>query len=406
MGSLKEALKPPLEILLEIGLNVAGKRGIDYYVANVIEALSEMDSRNRYTIFTYFFRDYARKRALLPCPAGENFELLVRRFPESVATALEKDWRIPLIQKVLLMGRRIHIYHALAGVKLPRLKGPRTIVTFFDLAVEAYPERGVPEPGKKISDPYTYDVALRADCLLATGDYTKKDLIRYYGVPEEKIAVIPTGVNLKVFHPVADAAELERVRERYGLPEKYLMTIGPYVPRRRVNAETVLEAFAAAKREGSGEGVKLVLVGSRIPYVEELLGLAARLGLGSDVVAPGYVALEDLAAVYGMALAVVHPTSVEGFGFGMEVLACGTPLVTSNLPGVVEAVSDAALTVPPGDVGSLKEVLRRILTRPDLRLELREKGLARAPRFSYRMVAERMLELYERLASDGRERHS
>lgn len=389
-------------IALEAGLNIESMRGIDYYIANVIEALSEVDAKNRYIVFSYFYRDYERKRIRLPQPRKPNFELCARRWPERLVHALEYGWGLPLIESLGLAGQDVAVYHAVGGGRLPHLRRAKGVVTFFDLSNEAFPKEGLPDPGKRISDPFTCDVARRADAIIATGDYTKRDLIRYYAIPDEKIEVIPTGVNIKVFRPVEDTGELKRIRERYALPESYFMLIGPYVPPRRTNAETTLKAFAEMKGAGETAGHKLVFVGSRGPELEGLLSRAGELGLGQDVHATGYVALDELPVLYGLSTAVVHPTSVEGFGYGLEVLASGATFVTSDLPGVLEAVGDAALTVPPKNAARLREAMRSVIAKPDVRRDLRRKGLERSARFAYPKIAERIMAVYERLGA-GRE---
>ncbi len=392
----------PLSIALELGLYVEFKRGIDYYVDNVVEALAGADARNRYLLFSYFFRDHARKAARLPHPPAANFGTLYRRFPESLVRALDLERGLPLVEKGLLAGRGFDVYHVLAGGRLPHVRGAKTVVTFFDLAPEAFPVDGsAPDPGRKISSPSTWDTARRADRLVATGDYTKNDLIRYYGLPEEKIAVIPTGVNLKVFREPS-AEERARARARYALPESYFMVIGPFVPPRRTNAESTVRAFAALNRAGRLAGRRLVFVGARNAHLEGLLALAAELGVGELCAATGYAALEDLPALYALSDGVVHPTSVEGFGYGLEVLACGAPFLTSDLPGVLESVGDAALAVTPNDVPALVEAMGALIEEPALRAGLRAKGPARAARYSYARIAERLVALYESLGRGGR----
>ena len=95
--------------------------------------------------------------------------------------------------------------------------------------------------------------------------------------------------------------------------------------------------------------------------LDDLLALAYRLGIRQDMVCTGFVAAEDLPAVYTLAEVLVHPTSVNGFGFGLEAMACGTPFITSDMPGVVEAVADAALKVPPQNLPALREALGSLL---------------------------------------------
>jgi glycosyltransferase involved in cell wall biosynthesis len=385
-------------IVLEIGLNVAGKRGIDLYMGNMIEALGEVDRKNQYVLFTYFFRDFKKKLDLLPRPPAENFELFVPRAPESVTNALEYKAKIPVVDRALLGGRRPDVYHVLGGGHLPQVRA-KTVVTFFDLAVEAFPKTGTPDPGKMINDPFTHEYAHRADKLIATGEYTKNDLKRYYGIADEKISVLTTGVNFRLFHPIKGAATLDRVRARYNLPPRFLMIIGPFEPARRTNAPTVLEAYAAAVKEGLAKDCKLVFVGKRNAAVDSLFNLGERLGIADRLSATGYVDLEDLAAIYSLTEAVLLPTSIEGFGFGNEVMACGAPFITSNLPGVLEAVGDAALTVPPADVPALTRALRDFFAKPGLREELIRKGTARAAKYDYRRIAERLVGVYEELVA-------
>lgn len=393
----------PLSIVLETGLNADFKRGIDYYVDNVVDGLAEVDRANEYTLFSYFWRDHARKAARLPHPANPNFRMAYRRFPESLVMKLDLERGWPLVERGLLAARRFDVYHMLSSGRLPHVRGAKTAVTFFDLVVEAHPLDGsAPDPGRRIADPYTCEYARRADCLVATGEQTKKDLMRFYGIPEEKIAVIPTGVNQKVFRVVDDAAELSRARARYRLPERYLMVIGPYVPAKRTNAASTLRAYAALHRAGKTAGHKLVFVGAPNPHLDELMALAEELGVRGECATTGYVALEDLAAVYALSGGVVHPTSIEGFGYGLEVLACGAPLITSNLSGVLEAVGGIALTVTPDDVPALERAMSDLISKPELRREMREKGLEKAARYSYTVIAERLIALYGRLARGER----
>ncbi len=392
----------PLSIALEIGLNADFKRGIDYYVDNMIDGLAEADRRNRYTLFSYFFREHARKSARLPHPAGANFETLYRRFPESLVVGLDLKRGLPVVERALLAGRRFDIYHALSGGRLPHVRGAKTVVTFFDLISEARPRSGArPDPGRAISDPYTYEYARRADCLIATGEQTKKELMLFYAIPEEKIAVIPTGVNQKVFHEIVDAGERARVRARYKLPARYLMAIGPYVPPQRTNAASTLRALANLRRAGALGDCRFVFVGAENEHLRKLLVLAEELGVRDLCSTTGYAALEDLAAIYGLSSGVVHPTSTEGFGFGLEVLASGAPFITSNVLGVLESVGGIALTVTPNDVPALEGAMRALLTKPELVREMREKGLARAAAYSYAAVAGRLSALYERLGAEA-----
>jgi len=164
------------------------------------------------------------------------------------------------------------------------------------------------------------------------------------------------------------------------------------------NAEYVLRAYARLKKAGATKDCRLVFVGSKNDHLKRLCALGAELGVGEDMTCTGYVPLEDLRAIFALSDAVVHPTSVEGLGYGPEVFASGAPLITSNVPGVLESAAGCALTVPPQEVEPLADVMERILTRPDLREKLRRDGLVRAQKFSYTGIVEQLVELYETAA--------
>ncbi len=381
-----------MEIVLGVGLNVAGKRGIDHFIDNLVEWLAVLDEKDRFTVFTYFFGDHAAKRARLPRPDRPNWSLRVPRAPESLVRALE-DRGVPVVQNLLLTGPRPDLFHSLNGL-LPRLTGLRTVTTVYDLCAET-DLRARPDwrPGMT-ANPAHRDAARRSDRLIAVSEATKRDLVSIYGVDESRVEVIPTGVNPRKLKPVEDPVVRAAVRARYGLPERYVVLLGPFEPRR--NAETVLAAAAAIR--GESADFALALVGQDGAYRRGLETKARALGLGGRLVACGYVADEDFPAVFSGALALAHPTRQEGFGtVSLEAMACGCPVITSDIPPVVEAVADAAFTVAPDDGAALAARLRALTTDPALRAARRDAGLRRAALFSYEKIAARTLALYGRM---------
>lgn len=375
-----------MDIVLGVGLNVAGKRGIDHFIGNLVEWLAELDAKDRFTVFSYFFGGHAAKAARLPCPAKPNWSKRVPRAPERLVRALE-DRGVPVVQRLLLAGLRPALYHSLDGV-LPRLSGVKTLTTIYDLTFEHGRAPG------DVFHPAYRETCRRSDALIAVSEATKRDLVALYGVDPDKVEVIPTGVNPRRLRPVDDPA----VRAKYRLPGRYVVLLGPFEPRR--NAEAVLAAAAAIRSESSD--FALALVGSDSPYRRGLEDKARALGLGDRLVACGYVADADLPAVFSGALALVHPTRGEGFGtVSLEAMACGCPVVTSDIPPVVEAVADAAFTVGCDDGAALAARLAALVRDPALRSERREKGLARASLFTYDRIAARTIALYERLGARG-----
>ncbi|MBI4376068.1 MAG: glycosyltransferase family 4 protein [Elusimicrobia bacterium] len=391
-----------MNIVFEVGLNVSGKRGIDYYMGNVIESLAQVDRKNRFTLFSFFYTDFENKKSRLAQPDRGNFRLLVRRIPERLVTKLEWDWGLPFIEPWLL-PEAPDIYHCF-GCRLPQLRRSRGVVTFYDLADEAFSCRDRPDwNGGPARNRIMYDGALRAARIISTSDFIKKELVRCYGMPEEKIEVISTGVNLDIFSPVRDPARLAAIKHHWGLPERFFMMIGPYEPPQRNHPESVLRAFSELKKAGLLQDRKLVLVGLRNRYLEKILSFGKSLGLEGELMSTGYVPIEELPGLYSLCEALIHPTGCEGFGFGLEAMACGAPFITSNLPGVVEAVGESAIVLPPGQVEPLTGALRDFLGRPELRERLKREGPARAALFPYSKIAARISSLYDKIGPrDGR----
>jgi glycosyltransferase involved in cell wall biosynthesis len=148
-----------------------------------------------------------------------------------------------------------------------------------------------------------------------------------------------------------------------------------------------------------------VIVGKRGWLYRATLQRLRELGLEGQVIMPGYVADQDLPAIYSLAGCFAFPSLFEGFGLPpLEAMACGCPVVCSNASSLPEVCADAALLVPPTDVAALTSALRRLLDDADLRADLRARGLRRASNFTWQMAAESTLAVY-RVVADGSGAH-
>ena len=187
------------------------------------------------------------------------------------------------------------------------------------------------------------------------------------------------------------------MREKYGLPENVIIHVGRID--RKKNLSTLVKAFVAF-REQSGFDGKLVLVGEEYRKCRDadLLDVIRRLLVSDRVLFTGPVPDADLPGLYGSALLAAFPYIHEGFGIvAAEAMACGTPVIASNAGALMEAVGDAALVVAsPYDVESFAQAMLRLWREPELRQELRLKGLRQAARFAPAHAAEQVLALYRR----------
>jgi glycosyltransferase involved in cell wall biosynthesis len=238
--------------------------------------------------------------------------------------------------------------------------------------------------------------ARKADLIFTLSQASKAEIVARLGIRPEKIVVFHTGVSDHFHPPTGSAGEQEARRRDLGLPKSYVLTVGAHDPRR--NLKTLLAAYRTLRAKGPLEQ-KLVVVGPKTPYSPEVLETTRALGLEEEVLYLDYVPNEDLPSYYGLADLYVYPSSEEGFGLTpLEAMACGCPVVTSRASSLPEVVGDAAVLVNPTDAEELAEAMSRVLSEPDLRRSLIEKGSKRAGGFSWRAGLEDILRACEQLA--------
>jgi glycosyltransferase involved in cell wall biosynthesis len=149
-----------------------------------------------------------------------------------------------------------------------------------------------------------------------------------------------------------------------------------------------------------GQGLKLVIAGGKGWLYDEIFAQVEEWGLENEVILPGFIADEDLPALYNLAELFVFPSLYEGFGLPpLEAMACGTPVITSDRPSLPEVVGEAGLMVEATDSQELAEAMERVLTDENLRREMRGKGLEQAAKFTWEAAAGKLLDVYSRLDS-------
>jgi len=215
-----------------------------------------------------------------------------------------------------------------------------------------------------------------------------------------KIRVIPWGVDAR-FQPVTDERRREEVAIRYGLPPKFVLWVGRLEPKK--NMEKAVEAYFAAIMSKSLPH-RLVLVGPRgWGVVAQMRRTIRHLGLDGKAVLAGFIPDEDLPAIYSMAACLVFPSLAEGFGFPvLEAMACGTPVICSDIPPLRALAGEAAERVPPGDLPGLRLALEKVLCDEDLARTLAARGTERVKEFTWEAHAAKTRSLYEDVILEDR----
>jgi glycosyltransferase involved in cell wall biosynthesis len=332
-----------IDVLLDADVLGRQRTGDETYVENLLRELPAAAPDLRFGAVTRNPSRVPQGVEVLELPAGSQ--------------KLRMAWKLPrLLRRV--RPRLGHYQHA-----LPLRPVGASVVTVHDLAFEREPEL-MPRADRLVFKAVVPRSARRADHVIAVSDRTKDDLMELYDVPEQKISVIPHGVD-PAFTPGTNDAE------------GYLLFVGAV--QRRKDPRAALEAAQELR-------MPLVVVG---PEKEAALARELR-RLGADL--RGYVEKPELAELYREAACLVVPSRYEGFGLPvLEAMASGTPVVAAPDPALVEVAGDAAVYADQGDLSGA------ILHALDRRSELRAAGLLRASQFSWAEAARRTVEVYRRL---------
>jgi glycosyltransferase involved in cell wall biosynthesis len=230
--------------------------------------------------------------------------------------------------------------------------------------------------------------ARRADLVITVSESSKRDIVSFYGVPPEKVEVIPLGVEPS-FRPLPDPRVHARVRvANVGSDRPLILFVGKLTRRR--NIPHLIEAFARLRRE-SGVPHALLLIGANTAG-HDLARLSAGHGVAHDVFHREFATHDELVEIYNAADVFVYPSSYEGFGIPvLEAMACGIPVVTLANSAFLEFASGAFLC-RDGSPRELYAGMKEVLSSEPLRARLRENGLARSRDFLWEGIAARTME--------------
>jgi glycosyltransferase involved in cell wall biosynthesis len=273
-------------------------------------------------------------------------------------------------------------------------QGLKTIITVHDLAHEYYPEMVQAHVLQYFRQDFPEAIE-RADLLIADSENTRRDIIKFHNIPEEKVKLIHIGVD-ECFQKVTDPFIRNAVVSRYSLPERFMLMVGSIQPRK--NIVGVLNAIARLKNGNQGFPWHLVLAGGTSWKSDDLRRRVVSLGLEEIVHFTGYVDETDLPALYSLSELLVFPSFYEGFGLPvLEAMACGVPVVTSNCSSLPEVAGDAAVLVDPHNDAGIAEGIGMLLEDGKLREQCVARGFERARLFSWRSAAEQTLKVFREI---------
>lgn len=350
--------------------------GIGRYSQNLIKNLLEIDHNDEFVLFmTPADQAEFKKLKINPLNADPRIAGMTNQNVKIVNTniahySLAEQTKLPKIieeEKLDLM----HFLH----FNLPVNYRGKYLVTIHDLTLLFYPQAA-----KDISllknwgFKYVMKRAVkRADKIIAVSENTKKDIIKVYQTPPEKIKVIYEGADEKIFTGIKNKK----------VSKPIILYVGQI--RKHKNIAGLTEAYKILKKQID---CQLVILGGRIDKIANL----------PDIVMPGFVTDCELALRYKNAAVLVMPSFYEGFGLtGLEAMKAGTPVVASNTSALPEIYQDAALYFDPFNVDDIADKIKMVIQDKKLRQNLIAKGHQVSKKYSWRKTAEETLDLYKQI---------
>ena len=283
----------------------------------------------------------------------------------------------------------LELYHVPKNTGVPFFHNIPVVVTIHDIIPHVFPDKYL----SNILERIWYELAIRvsihrSDKILTISNFSKEELIRYYDVDSSKIEIVSLAYN-EAFRKIEDKSMLNDVKERYRLNNKYILAIGGSEYRK--NIQRLINVYLKNFRDD----YELIVVGGKwrdIDLSKKYQGENIRFITG--------VPEEDLIAIYNMASVFVFPSFYEGFGIPvLEGMACGVPVITSNVSSMPEVGGDAAIYFNPYDEKDMADKIRMVLDNEQLRDVMVKKGLEKVKEYSWDKCARETLKVYEEVLS-------
>jgi glycosyltransferase involved in cell wall biosynthesis len=370
----------PLRIAIDT--RRVGDFGVRTYLRNLIRGLAKIDPENHYTLVT---------PSVIP-----EFEHLAPNFETVLFEPSERTALAQFRYALCLKRQAADLYHIPVNV-VPLWMPKPYIVTVHDVGDLVFSKR---RGWRDDLDLYRLRRGLlQADCVIAVSTSTRRDLENFVGIPRERIRTI---------YNAPDPAFSERpspavtsILDRYQINYPFLLYAGRTNPRK--NIPRLVEAFSvvrgALQTDPVYQDLRLIIIGDEISKHPRARRAVIQSRVENAVRFLGFVPIETLRVFYQAAAAFVFPSLYEGFGMPpLEAMACGTPVVTSNVSSLPEVVGEAAVIVNPENVFDIARGIREVLADQDLRTRLVRRGFEQVKQFSWERAAAQVLATYQEVA--------
>jgi glycosyltransferase involved in cell wall biosynthesis len=368
--------------LIQIPTKLAG---VGFYMENLVKNLLAIDRDNEYVLFVRrgTIKYFLVKQRNISYVISPDYPLIIRVIWEQLV--------LPL--RLLLAGCQVlhspHYTTPLLGWWFKR------VVTFPDMTFFLFPEVHVKW---KIGyfQKMTRLSARLADKIISISYSTTKDIKKILHVPDRRIATTQLAV-AEAYRPITDKVRIGRTLQKYLINGEYLLYVGTLEPRK--NITNMVKAYMLLPQKMRDQ-YKLVITGKKGWHYQELFALIESSADRENIICTGYVAENELPDIFNGARLFVYPSIYEGFGIPvLEAMACGVPVITSNVSSMPEVLGDAGILIDPGKPAEIGAAIEKVLTDNVLSDKMRCEGVKQAQKFSWRKCAAETLAVYEEVAA-------
>jgi len=370
---------------MKIGIDArmygSAQTGIGNYIKNLTDNLFKIDKENQYVL-------YLRE------PQFSEFQISNENIKKVKVTPRWYSYGEQALLPFQLMKEKIDIIH------YPHFNSPffyfkPSVVTIHDVTPYHFPGHRMSSWMRRHGFRFVFkNSVFRAKKVITVSESTKNDVIKYFNVPKDKITVTYLGVKSD-FQVIKDYGIINKVKEKYGISKPFIFYVGVW--RNHKNLPGLIRAFHILKTRYNLD-YQLVIGGNEDPHYPEVRQTWEKLGLENDIIRPGFISNQDLPIFYNAADIYVIPSFIEGFGLiGIEAMACGTPVVSSNTSSLPEVLGNAAEYFDPKDKNQMAEKMYQVISNKNKKQDLINKGFEQIKKYSWQKCAEKTLQIYNSL---------
>ena len=346
--------------------------GIGTYVYQLINKMKTLDKKNKYSILLPYDSNYSFIE-------GDEFDCAVKSYLK-----IDKFWEELQSNEVVLdIHKNLDIYHIPQnGIGMPQNKSCSFVITLHDVIPITMPNTVGPYYRKKFIDSIP-DILKKTNAIITVSEFSKSpDLVYVTKLAAEDI-----------YKPLDKIWAKNYIRCKYGIEKDFILYVGGFNPRK--NIATLLKSYAFIKNKLK-KALNVVILGKAAPSYDNLIKICDDLSIRDDCIFTGYIPVNIMPYFYNAADIFVYPSLYEGFGLPVvEAMACGTPVITSNVTSLPEVAGDGAIKISPMDYETIGNSILRLLEDENLYNEMQKKALKQSSIYSWEKTAMQTINIYQ-----------